>query len=100
MIEPNRREREMSADFSASPGPTKSFDQSRWQRRLDVAQRAAPADLVIRGGHVANVFSGELMEADVAVVDGIIAGVGDYSEGASEIHASGLVVAPSFIDGH
>jgi adenine deaminase len=76
------------------------FNLKQWRRRLAVAQRNEPADLVIRNGHVANVFSGELIPADVAIVDGVIAGVGGYQEAAKEIDASGMVVAPSFIDGH
>lgn len=77
-----------------------TFDFAQWRRRLAVAQRAEPADLIIRGGQIANVFSGELIRADIAIVDGMIAGVGEYSDGREEIDAAGTVVAPSFIDGH
>ncbi len=71
-----------------------------WRRRLAVAQRQLPADLIIRGGTVVNVHSGELLRQDVAIADGRIAAVGDSYEGAESIDATGLVVAPSFIDGH
>jgi adenine deaminase len=79
---------------------TASFDVDRWRRRLAVAQGHEPADLVIRRGHIADVFSGELIEANIAIVDGYIAGVGEYVEAHQEIDATGLVVAPSFIDAH
>ena len=76
------------------------FDIARWQRRLPVAQKRAPADLVIANGRIANVFSGELIDANVAIVDGLIAGIGDYHDATETIDASGMVVAPSFVDAH
>jgi adenine deaminase len=77
-----------------------AFDQDIWRRRLAVAQHRAPADLVIAGGSVVNVFTGELIEADVAIVDGIIAAVGHYRDAHETIDAQGLTIAPSFIDAH
>lgn len=71
-----------------------------WRRRLAVAQYQEPADLVVRGGTVVNVHSGELLRQDVAIVDGRIAAVGEGHEGHQSIDASGMLVAPSFIDGH
>ncbi len=71
-----------------------------WRRRLAVAQRQLPADLIIRGGTVVNVHSGELLRQDVAIANGRIAAVGLGYEGSETIDATGLVVAPSFIDGH
>lgn len=76
------------------------FSPEQWRRRLRVAQRAEPADLLIANGTVVNVFSGELRRQHVAIADGVIAGVGDYAEAAETIDATGLTVAPSFIDGH
>ena len=69
------------------------------QRRLAVARGDEPADLVVRGGRVLSVFTREWLEADVAVVDGMIAGVGAY-EGRETIEATGRFVAPGFIDAH
>ena len=57
------------------------------QRRLAVARGDEPADLVVRGGRVLSVFTREWLEADVAVVDGVIAGVGAY-EGRETIDAT------------
>jgi len=68
-------------------------------RRLAVARGDEPADLVVRGGRVFSVFTREWLEADVAVVDGYVAGLGDY-EGAETIDASGRFVVPGFIDAH
>jgi adenine deaminase len=68
-------------------------------KRLAVARGDEPADLVIRGGKVLSVFTREWLEADVAVVDGWIAGLGDY-EGRETLEAGGRWVVPGFIDAH
>jgi adenine deaminase len=68
-------------------------------RRLAVARGDEPADLVVRGGKVLSVFTREWLETDVAIVDGWIAGLGDY-EGRETIDASGRFVVPGFIDAH
>jgi adenine deaminase len=68
-------------------------------RRLAVARGDEPADLVVRGGRVLSVFTREWLEADVAVVDGVIAGLGSY-EGWETVDADGRFVVPGFIDPH
>src|SRR5712691_3608411 len=68
-------------------------------RRLAVARGDEPADLVVRGGQVFSVFTREWLETDVAVVDGFVAGLGDY-EGADTLDASGRYVVPGFVDAH
>ena len=68
-------------------------------RRLAVARGDEPADLVLRGGRVLSVFTREWLDADVAIVDGFIAGVGDY-EGREDVDAGGRYVVPGFIDAH
>ncbi len=72
----------------------------QWRRLLRVALGEEPADLVLRHARVVNVASGEIEEADVAIVYGRIAGVGDYPAGEREIDLAGAYLAPSFIDGH
>ena len=69
------------------------------QRRLAVARGDAPADLVVRGGRVLSVFTREWLEADVAIVDGVVAGIGSY-DGEETIDAAGRFVVPGFIDAH
>jgi adenine deaminase len=68
-------------------------------RRLAVARGDEPADLVIRGGRVLSVFTREWLEADVAIVDGYVAGLGDY-EGKEALDASARFVVPGFVDAH
>ena len=46
---------------------------------VDVALGRSPADLVIRGGNLVNVFTEEIYPADVAVYGSKIAAVGDVS---------------------
>jgi len=68
-------------------------------RRIAVARGAEPADLVLTGGRVLSVFTREWIEADVAIVDGWIAGLGDY-EATETIDVGGRYVVPGFIDAH
>ncbi|HEY2935903.1 MAG TPA: adenine deaminase [Gaiellaceae bacterium] len=68
-------------------------------RRLAVARGDEPADLVVRAGRVFSVFTREWLDGDVAVVDGWIAGIGDY-EAHETLDASGRYVVPGFIDAH
>jgi adenine deaminase len=69
------------------------------QRRLAVARGDEPADLVVRGGQVLSVFTKEWLETDVAIADGVVAGLGEY-EGRETLDATGRWVVPGFIDAH
>ena len=69
-------------------------------RRIAVARGDEPADLVLFGGRVLSVFTGELLEADVAIVGQHVAGVGEGYEGTERLDVSGLILLPGFIDGH
>ena len=69
------------------------------QRRLAVARGDEAAELVVRGGRVLSVFTREWLEVDVAIVDGVIAGLGGY-EGEKTLDAAGGYVVPGFIDAH
>lgn len=72
---------------------------SSLSRRIAVARGDEPADVVVRGGRVLSVFTREWLDADVAIVDGWIAGLGSY-DGRETIDASGRYVVPGFIDAH
>ena len=50
----------------------------RLPRWLQAARGEVPAELVLTGGRVANVYTGEWQETDVALFDGIIVGLGNY----------------------
>jgi adenine deaminase len=68
-------------------------------RRLAVARGDEQADLVVRGGHVLSVFTREWLEVDVAIVDGVVAGLGEYA-GREVLDAGGGWVVPGFVDAH
>ncbi len=68
--------------------------------RILAARGDVPADLVLKGGRVVNVFSGEIQKGDVALYDGIIVGVGEKYRGREEIDLRGKWLAPGLIDGH
>jgi adenine deaminase len=68
-------------------------------RRLAVARGDEPADVVVRGGRVLSVFTREWLDTDVAIVDGWIAGLGEY-EGREVVDAAGRYITPGFIDAH
>ncbi len=67
--------------------------------RLSMARGRSKADLVFKNGRVVNVFTGEVVEADVAVSGDQIVGVGRYS-GHREIDLQGRYLCPGFIDAH
>lgn len=66
---------------------------------IEVAEKLRKADLVIKNARVVNVFTCEVLSADIAVADGIIAGIGSYS-GAEEYDAGGKYACPGLIDSH
>lgn len=67
---------------------------------INVARGLEKADLVIKNANVVNVLSEEIYKGDIAIVDGIIAGIGENYSGKKEIDVNGAFVSPSFIDGH
>ncbi len=75
------------------------MDSDNLTRRIAVAAGREPADLVIKNGRIIDVFNAEMIEGDVAIVDGYFAGIGDF-EGKKVIDAKGCLISPSFIDGH
>ncbi|RJG26868.1 adenine deaminase [Paenibacillus thiaminolyticus] len=77
-----------------------NWSKPHWSKRIAAAARTAPADLVITNGKIVDVFNLDIIEGDVAIVDGIIAGIGGSYEGARVIDAEGRYIAPSFIDTH
>lgn len=66
---------------------------------LAAARGDEPADLVLTGARIVNVFSGEMVKGDIAVKNGLIIGIGPY-EGLQRIELDGKIVVPGFIDPH
>lgn len=67
---------------------------------LAVARGDEPADLLLRGGRVINVFSGAIEKIDIAIVDGLIAGLGAGYAARETINLEDAYVAPGLIDAH
>lgn len=68
---------------------------------IKVSRGDAPGDMLLRGGSVVDVFTGEVRRANVVIKDGRIAGVGeDYCAAKTVVDVSGRFIAPGFIDGH
>ncbi len=69
------------------------------EKHILIAGKKQLADLVIKNAKIINVFTKEVMEADVAICDGVIVGVGDY-EGKQIYDAKNKYLVPGLIDGH
>ena len=67
---------------------------------INVARGLEKADLVIKNANIVNVLSEEIHKGDIAISNGVIAGIGEGYSGEKEIDVNGAYVTPSFIDGH
>lgn len=68
-------------------------------QRLAVARGDEPAQLVLKNAKVPNLFSGRIEEADVALHQGLVVGLGRY-QGQDEMDLRGAYLCPGFTDGH
>lgn len=75
------------------------MEKAELKKLIEVAGGRRKADLVVKNCKVVNVFSGKIVEGDIAISDNWIAGVGQY-EGEQEIDANGMYAAPCYIDSH
>lgn len=66
---------------------------------IQTANKKQEADIVFKNAKIINVFTNEIIEGNLAIKDGIIIGIGDYS-GKEEVNLEGKYVSPGFIDGH
>ena len=69
------------------------------QRIINAASGREPADLVLKNATYVNVFSNERCTADIAVAEGLIVGMGDYT-GQVEVDVTGNIVCPGFLAAH
>jgi adenine deaminase len=73
--------------------------QATLEEMIAAARGELEVDLLIEGASVANLLSGEVHRANVAVYKGRIAGF-DCESAGSVINLEGKILAPGFIDGH
>ncbi len=67
---------------------------------IDQGRGLVPADIVLRGGRVFDLITGDLVVGDVAICGDTIVGVFDHYEGDQVIDVSGQILVPGFIDTH
>ncbi|MEW5920008.1 MAG: adenine deaminase [Bacillota bacterium] len=70
------------------------------QAVIAVARGAVAADLLLRDARIVNVFNGDITRTNVAVKNGVIAGIGDYTVALEIIDLAGQYLLPGLIDGH
>lgn len=76
------------------------MEKQELKKLIDVAAGRTQADFVIKNARIVDVYSHSIIEGkDIAIVNGLIAGVGEYS-GDQVVDAEGAYVAPGFIDSH
>ncbi|MCF6459682.1 adenine deaminase [Clostridium sp. Cult3] len=68
-------------------------------KMIKIAKGDEKAPLVFKNANIVNVFTNEIIEGDVAVYNGKIVGIGEYS-GQEEVDLKGKYLSPAFIDGH
>lgn len=68
--------------------------------RIAQGRGLEPADLVLKGGRVFDLITGDLVETDVAICGDTIVGVFETYEGSRVIDVSGKILVPGFIDTH
>jgi len=66
---------------------------------IAVARGEEPADLLLKNAQLVNVLSGEIHAADIAIYDGKVVGLGEYSA-SQTVDLKGKFVCPGFMDAH
>lgn len=69
------------------------------EKLIRVSRGLEKADLVLKNGKIVNVFTHQILEKDLAIADGRIAGIGSY-EGKKEVDLKGKYILPGLIDAH
>ncbi len=67
---------------------------------IDQGRGLEPADLVLKGGRMFDLVTGDLVETDVAICGDTIVGTFGTYAGKREIDVSGQILVPGFIDTH
>ncbi|TCS66228.1 adenine deaminase [Primorskyibacter sedentarius] len=70
------------------------------ETRIAAGRGDDPADIVLRGGKILDLVTGELLDGDVAILGDTIIGTCDSYDGRKVIDVTGLTLVPGFIDTH
>lgn len=76
------------------------MDTETLQKRIEIARGVRPADLVIKNCKIIDVFTPRIYEGEIAISDGVIAGVTGPYEGKKVVDAGGRYACPGLIDSH
>jgi adenine deaminase len=74
--------------------------RKKLETRIAVGRGEQDADLVLKGGRVLDLITGEFIDGDVAIAGDIIVGTGADYKGVHEIDVGGAILVPGFIDTH
>ncbi|MBU5482198.1 adenine deaminase [Blautia sp. MSJ-19] len=75
------------------------MELKKYRRYSEITRGLKKAELVLKNAKIVNVFTGELVNGDIAIEDGMIVGIGSY-EGETERDVTGKYICPGFIDSH
>ena len=70
------------------------------ERRIAQGRGDMPADIVLRGGRIFDLITGELLDGDVAICGDTIVGICETYDARKVIDVTGLTLVPGFIDTH
>lgn len=71
-----------------------------YRKNISVAMKREKADLILKNGKIIDVINLKIIEKDVAIVDGMIVGIGKYDNSDNIIDLNGKYISPGLIDGH
>ncbi len=78
---------------------TRNYSPEIARKLIRCAKGELPCDLVLKNGKIINVFTGEILDGDLGICAGYIAGIGTY-RGIREKDLKGRYLSPGLIDGH
>ena len=70
------------------------------EQKILQANGQEPADLVLRGGKIFDLITGDFLEGDVAICGDTIVGTNSQYDGKEIVDVSGKILVPGFIDSH
>ena len=81
-----------------SPNPFARRSTKSIKELIEVSSGRIPADISLENARIINVYSGEIIEGNVAIFRDRIAGVGPRYKATKKINLRGRYIAPGFID--
>ena len=78
----------------------RALKYEQFKKLAPAALGKVKADMIFKNCRIVDVFTGEVVEGNIGVKDGIIVGVSKSLQGKKEIDLGGAYIAPGFIDAH